>query len=274
MIIITSPNGATYQVDEKQLGSTDVFTSYECTLPDGTPAILKIASTVENNGLLDREAYVLETLKEAAEQLEEEYASGVGAGKPSLNNHFFFPNLIETFIASDQDDRRVSVLKFPIATEKLSELVPLSYLVYDNLCVDPRTSAWILGKLLKLLVFTHQQGVYLGAITMENILIKKKEHLVCFYDWTEAVVTDNEVPQTRASREIASITNQVLIILGASTDGSLPADKQIPDSRYEDFLKHLSLGKESDAYTAHKKFYELIRSLWPREYHEFTTKVL
>lgn len=274
MTIIASSNGTSYKVQDKRLGSTDVFTLYECVLPDGSAGILKIAATVGSNGLLDREAYVLQLMKDEAQKMDEEYAAMTGGTKPPLNNHFFFPNLIETFIASDQDFRRVSVFSFPDIAKELSELIPISYLVQDNLRVDPRTSAWILGKLLKLLVFTHQQGISLGTITGENILINKKEHFVCLFDWTEATIAPVEISQKKASEEISQVTKEILSILGGSENGSLPPDEQLVDNRYEDYLRLLVSGAENDAYTAHQKFYELIRDLWPREYHPFKTKIL
>jgi serine/threonine protein kinase len=273
MITISSPNGTSYCVDEKRIGSTEVFTLYECKLPDSSSGILKIATAKGNNGLLDREAYLLQVMKDEAQKMEEEYGKESGGKKTPLNNHFFFPNLVETFIASDQDNRRASVLNFPDIAKKLSELVPLSYLASDHLRVDPRTSAWILGKLLKLLVFTHQQDISLGEISSENILINKKNHFVCLFDWTKATIASGEISKKVATEEISLVTKEVINILGGSKDGSLPPDEQLTDSRYEDYLKLLISGGESDAYEVHQKFYKLIRDLWPRGYHQFTTKI-
>lgn len=274
MIKLVSPSGTSYEVHETLLGGTDTFNLYECQPPDRTNAILKIAKTIAENGLLDREAYILQLLRDGAKSLEEEYAVATGGTNPPLNNHFFFPNLIETFTVSDQENRRVLLLQFPDISKKLSDLVPLSYITKDRLRVDPRTSAWILGKLLKLLVFTQQLGIAVGTISADNILINKKEHLVCLFDWSDASTQDTETPPEVTSKEISCITKEVLNILGVLPDGSLPSDDQLIDKRYEDYLKRLSSGTEHDPDTAHQQFYELIRSLWPREYHPFTTKIL
>ena len=268
---ILSPNGTKYEVKEERLGSTDEFTLYECTLPDKSPAILKIAKTLGNNGLLDREAYILGILKEGAEELEKDYFEVTEGKKSPLNNHYFFPQLVESFIASDQDNRRVSILSLSHVSKKLAELMPLSFISVNNNRVDPRTSAWILGKLLKLLVFTHGLGIELGQITADNILINQRKHYVCMFDWSKAVLCNGEISSEVAGREIAQITREVIKILGCSEDGELPKDEQLVDDSYEKFLKNLTSGFESDSYTAHKKFYELIWSLWPHGFHPFTT---
>lgn len=271
MTITSSQTGTKYSVTEKKLGGTEVFNLYECILPDGIPSILKIATTVANNGALDREAFVLETMKEEAQKLEEEYSKESDGKNYPLNNHFFFPNLVETFISTEQDNRRVSILSFPNVAKKLSDLVPLSSLVNDYQCVDPRTSGWILGKLLKFLVFIHQQNITNSVITGDNILINKEGHFVCFFDWTQVILSPVEISCDIASKDIASVTREVLTILGAK-NGTLPADDQLIDNRYENLLKRFVSGEETDAYAAHTKFYELIRELWPRAYHPFTIK--
>lgn len=273
MTTLTGPSGATYQVGTKQLGKTEEFTLYECTLPDGRKAMLKIAATVGMNGHLDREAYILQTLKEEADLLEEEYAKKTDHKNLPLNNHFFFPELIETFVSDEQGKRRVTILGVSHICEALEQLMPLSFLVESGKRVDPRSSAWILGKLLKLLVFTQPQGFSLGEITGENILINAKEHFVCIFDWTKAGLTiGTPISEELAAKEIALLAKEVLAILGAAEDGSLPADEQLADDQYENFLKQLALGTKYDSFITHKEFYELIRSLWPREYHPFTTK--
>ena len=272
-MIVLSPNGTKYNVKEGKIGQTDIFSVYECTLPDGNVGMFKIAATVGYNGVLDREAYVLETMKEGAIAIEEKYKIKTEGKNSPLNNHFFFPKLVETFIADDQDKRRVSILSFLHIAEKLPQLMPLSFLSRDKVRVDPKTSAWILGKLLKLLVFTHGQGIIIGEISAENILIEKNEHYVCIFNWTEAIVTGEEISGKTASEEISQVAKIAISILGGSKDGTLPKDEQLANDQYENFLKHLLSGKVDDAYEAHQKFYELIRSIWPRGYHEFTTKI-
>ena len=273
MMKIQSPNGSTYHVDEKRIGSTDVFTLYECILPDGAKGILKIAVTPGDNGLLDHEAYLLQMMTEEAIIVEEEYKHATSGTKSPLNNHFFFPQLVETFICPEQENRRVTILSFSHIAENLPDLMPISFITRDNLRVDPKTSAWIIGKLLKFLVFVHGEGINLGSVVhAENILLNSKEHYVCIFDWTEAQLNNNEVSEESAGKDIAAITKEILTILGASEDGVLPVDDQLADNQYQDFLGKLLSGDLTKAFNIHNDFYNLIWSIWPRGFHPYTTK--
>lgn len=268
---IISPSGQTYKV-RRQIGATDRFKLYECLLADGRICILKIASSVEQNSLLDREAYILGIMREEAKSLEAEYAL-IKTGNEVLNYQFFFPDLIESFVAKDQNNRRINILSFFEIAESLGQLAPLSHLISrDHVRVDPRTSAWILGKLLKLLVFTHSQGISVGFFTGENILINRERHFVAVFDWTKAMVSESGVASELAREEISQAAREVIVILGGNANtGELLFDEQLTDSRYADFLKDLLFKRQSSAEGAHRSFYELILALWPRKFYPFTT---
>ena len=177
MKIIESPDGNKYQVGGP-IGGTDEFSLYECVLPDKGIGIFKISKAVEYNGCLDKEAYVLDLLRNEALRLKDEYARKVTTDKV-LNYQLFFPDLIESFICESQDNRRVNIVCMNKTANKLGELAPLSYFkIRMGERMDPRTSAWILGKLLKVLVFAHSQNISIGNLSGDNILINKKEHYV------------------------------------------------------------------------------------------------
>lgn len=259
-----------FQVGEP-LGQTSRYNLYECTLPDDTVGILKIAADISHNPLLDREAFLLRTMREEAFRLEREYAKVKTDDKGKLNYQFCFPEVIDCFASKEQGGRRVSILSFSAIAEELEELVPLSHIMSkDGLRIDPRTSGWIMGKLLKLLVFTHSQGIS-STLTGENILLNTKEHYIAVFDWTEATITDGVLANGLAVCEISQAAREVILAMGGDIEtGAIPPDDDLPDSRYESMLFELASGNVESAKDAHAKFYDLILALWPRGFHPFT----
>lgn len=267
----TGPSGQTYLVG-KQLGSVTQYRIRACDSEGYTTLMFKVATEKQYNAVLDKEAYLLKTLFEGSQKLEKEFGA-LHPDKQPLNYHFCFPKVIEVFNLAEQQSRTALVLDFSAIAKKVSDLVPLKFIVTrERSRVDPRTSAWILGKLLKMLIFTHDQKVLLNRITSDNVIIHRKGHFVALFDWSTAEFTDRLVNETvLAGAEIAAVAKVVQCVLGADASGNLPEHSDLADSRYEDFIKLLASGVVVDAYSAHKKFYKLIRELWPREYYEFTT---
>jgi hypothetical protein len=262
-----------YPITENGLiGETEQFRLYECELPGGEVGILKISVSATENGVLDREAYILQVLQEEADLAEKDY----GRKNPGkvLNYRICFPNLVESFIAPDQGGRRVNILKFTHVGDALWRLAPITHLASrDYVRVDPRTSAWMLGKMLKLLVFTHSLGLENGQVTGENFLVERDQHYVALFDWSKATNhQDSGVPSKVASEEISRVATEVILALGGNPEtGELPADEQLVDDRYARHIHNLAKGNVSDAYEAHTEFYKLIRALWPREFWPFTS---
>lgn len=261
-----------YQV-LKKIGVSEDFTVYQCSLEDGRSALLKIASAIEYNSVLDREAFLLDFLRERAESVEKEFVESGLAKDTKLNNHFCFPEMVESFIAADQGNRRVNILGFFDIAEKLSDLVPLTHLrSRDKVLIDARTSVWILGKLLKFFVFTHNQGVAINNLSGGNILINRDHHFVAIFDWTEAeIFPADKISHEISSAEIKQVAEEVIHALGGiSEDDYTPREKEQPQVKYELFLARLLSGKHSYAIRAHQEFYKLVDQLWPREFYPFT----
>lgn len=257
----------------KLLGETEDFRIYECTLSDGGVGILKIAVTCEKNPLLDREAFILRTMRDEALWLESEYEKVKKDPNHALNYQISFPNLIESFLAQDQGMRRINIVNFTAITDDLGCLVPIAHIASrDCVRVDPKTSAWMLGKLLKILVFAHSQGISIGKVTGDNVLIERKEHYVIIFDWSEARIHSGGVPAKVTCAEIAQAAGEVILALGGNpSTGEIPADPQLVDDQYRRLLYRLALSNVSDAASAHEAFYALVRSLWPHEYWPFTS---
>jgi hypothetical protein len=272
---ITSPSGKIYVVGE-ELGKNERFKLYHCIFEENQVCILKIARKPAFNGLLDREAFILETMKKEADAIEAEYGEIRKPEEPPLNYHYFFPQLIETFVSAEQNGSRIIILSQAHIASDLNKLKPISHLITrDNVRVDPKTSAWILGKLLKLLVFTHSQNITIGDLDGSNILINGEQHYVSIFDWSDAIIGNGQMPENVAANEVSQVAREITLILGGDlATGELPKDKQLEDTRYEDFIKNLFNESEPSAKLAHQKFYELIESLWPRGFHKFNTYYL
>lgn len=256
----------------KLIGKTKTFNLYICKADgDDRQLILKIATAVEYNGLLDREAFLLRSLRTRAEELEAAYAR-VKKGPEMLNYQICFPDIVDSFIAAGQGDRRVNVLRFT-GVDDVGELVPLRHVVSrDRVRVDPRTSAWIMGKLLKALAFFHGEGVFVDHLNGDSILIERKQHYVVVFDWVTAAQYPDEVPVDDVVKDISDAAREVIIVLGGDPDmGTLPPDAQLEDGRYAAMLHSLASGRYTDAGEAHAEFYKLIRVLWPRAYHPYTS---
>lgn len=257
----------------KRLGGTVSYTLYQCQQEGtGVELILKIAKDTAKNGLLDREAFLLKDMYGQAEKLEADFAKA-SKGPTLLNYQLCFPAMIESFIVQDQGRRRVTVLGFN-GIENLKTLVPISHITSRNhVRVDPKTSAWIMGKLLKALVFAHDQGIAVGYLTGDNILVEGRQHYVTLFDWTRATRYESGVPLKLASEEISLAAKEVVTALGGNpVTGTLPENDQLTDGRYATFLQRLASGEYSDAGDAHSDFYTLIRELWPhRAFYPFTT---
>ncbi|MDP3770560.1 MAG: hypothetical protein U1A25_00505 [Candidatus Sungbacteria bacterium] len=264
---ITSPISR-YGIGQ-ELGRCDRFTMYECVRDGNIPGILKIANSIEHNEFLDREALVLKMMSAKAAELETEYA-----GKTPLHYENFFPVLTESFIAENQDKRRINILGFANPIEMLGQLTPVYALrEIERVRVDPRTGAWILGKTLKVLSFAHVQGISNGLVTRSNILIERDMHGLIFFDWTHArIYHTHTVPSEVIKKELSEAGYIVTLALGGNPEtGELPHNDQLVDGRFKEFLHRLTCGGMVSASRAHRDFYILIRALWPRGFHRFTT---
>jgi hypothetical protein len=265
----------TYRVGDK-VGSNPNYTLYKVVqLGTGRECMLQIAVDAARNGVLDRYAYVLRELKKHADQYEKDFEPHRTRPDERLNYHFVFPELVESFRAPEQGNRRVNMLAFACA-EQVSEMVPLSNIVRkDEKRVDIQSSVWILGKFLKAVDFAHSVGIEVGRLSMGNLLIQPDEHFVTIFDWSGAHTHPmGAVPKETARAEIQAVARSVIGLLGGDA-----ASRYIPYEehdvavydRYTDFLFKLAGGSWHNAHSAHHEFYELVDTLWERGFHPFTT---
>jgi hypothetical protein len=271
---IKSPTGRSYVVGS-ELGSNERFKFYQCAFESDKTCILKIARKPAFNGLLDREVFLLQNLAQEALALEAEYQK-VNQSDKLLNYHFFFPRFLESFISLDQGGSRISVISFSHVANDLSDLTPLSYLKEkEEVRIDPRSSAWILGKLLTMLAFLKDQSVFVTDLSGDNIFINRSQHYVMLFDWTQATWGNGEMSKDLVALNISKITKEVIKALdGDLVSKKLPENEQLINNDYEKYLFELSSGVWKDFILAHKKFYDMVLSVWPREFYRFKTYCL
>lgn len=243
------------------VGETDYSRIYSCKIDsDHTSGLLVITTDAMHNGRLDKAAFVLGKLGEASPVYEAEYAK-LGSGK-LLGYDRLFPCLVDNFVASQQGGRRVNVLKF-IDVESPSALAPLSNIRNrDHLMVALSSSAWIMGRLLKLLVFAHDLGISVRSMTANNIMIEPNQHFAIVFDWSNAIVHGGQVP-TQESRIDLSLAAQAVFgaIDGDLRDGSCPQTDE-KTKPYVRFLWELARGSHTEALLAHQSFYELVGEIF------------
>lgn len=272
MEVVNGPNS--YQIG-KQVGETGNYRLYLCLQNGkGRQCLLQVATSLEHNGGLQRSAYVLKELQRRAEELEEEYSKVKKDQKVLLNYGLGFPELVDSFISQEQGGRRINILAFRCVDE-VSRMVPLINITEkDRLRVDLRTSAWIFGRTLKLLIFALNEGFTVDP-TENNILIEPDQHYALIFDWTAAQAHSEMVAKEIQRQQISQLAQAVIKILGGDLKtGIFPDDGEDGFDQYTNYLLQLARGAENNAEGAYKKFYELIDSFWPRKFYPFTAKPL
>lgn len=270
---IRSPT-AVYEVGD-HIGRTADYSVYLATDAETREEyLLKIASDATRNGLLDREAFLLGEIQAEIARRDALYQRERGEDK-RLGYHRCFPRIAESFLVPAQGNRRVNLVAV-YGNEPLISLVPLEqWRTRERVRLDPKTSAWIMGRLLKILTLTHPFGVEIGQLNGGNILVNPAEHHVFLFDWSTARQHPGPLPKQLAREELKAAATQVVFALGGDpATGTLPASEQLPDSRYAYFLKRLIDGERSDPVSTGAEFYDLVNDLWERGFHPFTTHPL
>jgi hypothetical protein len=270
--IIRSPTAIYTIADLKKdtLAKTAAYTVYLVTDESGAWYMLKVSPDIPGNGRLDREALVLKDIQaEVKRILATEKPGTVSSG---LRYEKCFPKLRESFLFTEQGNRRINIIEIP-NTNSVKDLVPLEqWRTREHVRLDPKSSAWLLGRLLKIFTLTHPIGVGVGKINGGNILVNPEKHRAVFFDWTEAHQYEKYVPPEKVGEEIAEATKQVFMALGGSlAKGTLPQSDQLTDTRYAELLLRFMSGAERNPEKASQRFWKLIREMWKSEFHTFTT---
>jgi hypothetical protein len=253
----------------KPVAYTATYRLYVCRNESGEYCLLQIATEIEHNGGLERAAFILRRLMASSRHYDESYARDNNGHR--LHYDRLFPEVVETFVSEQQGRRRVNILSFT-DTPDVTRLIPLSNLkLKDRLRVDPKTDAWILGRLLKLMTLVHAEGVLIRKLGGSNVLLEPDLHFAIVLDWSSARMHQSAVPLEDSTRDIARATQAAYDALGDIDNGTYIYDDA--DAHYIDLLRHLKDGKAGllTADQAHTMFYKLVRDIWPNEFHPFTT---
>ena len=261
-----------YQVGP-MVAETSASRIYVCKdIGSGTRYLLQIATGAEHNGGFERAAYILKELRKTADEFEEAHAK-LGSGR-LLSYERLFPMVVESFVSKAQGDRRVTIFAFS-EVEDIRHLVPLSNLTNKhNLRVDLRTSAWIMGRLLKLLAFAHGEGITVHSLAGGNILLVPASHFAVVFDWSSAQTHPDKPLAQFLKDDIESAAKAVFVALGGDpATGTYPYLHELleGEQRYIELLVSMMQRRETSAEHAHQMLYELLDELYGRTFHKFTT---
>jgi hypothetical protein len=274
VVTIRTPEGNVFEILDL-LGQNQDFEFYGV-VSENYPEqslILKIVLDKTKNYILEREAFLLNEMSEAAERIDEGYVQTHNGNK--LNYQMGFPKLVESFISEEHDGHRILVIRLTMSNS-LTEISPIDKIrEIEKVRVDPKTSVWILGKLLKIVAFAHDQlFATVGKLDAENIFIVKENHLITIFDWSKSIIHSSPLSQKTAMSELRQVVKTVILFLGGDPDtGNIPDHEQLEGGgiKYHELLKSLLTKDFESVYDAHRYFYEKVEEFWERKYHPFTT---
>lgn len=267
--MILANGSSQYEIVER-VAETSVYRVYICKdVHTGRPCLLQIAKMIEYNGGLERAAYVLRMLLHLADHYQKMHE--VKHPGKRLGYELLFPQVVDSFVSSDQRGRRVNILEIA-GVDELNKLVPLSSLaIRDRVRIDLPSSPWIMGRLLKLLGLAHSSGVSVNVVTGDNILLQPDEHRVIVFDWSSARIFQEPTPTKFAREDIVQAASAVVDALnGRHGDLDIP-DVDEASQPYADYLRELATGRISDTHAAHRRFYEIVDARWERKFRPLTT---
>jgi hypothetical protein len=269
MSIVLAHGTAQYRV-VAQVAEAAVYRLYVCEdVASGRQCLLQIATETVHNGGLERAAFILKELKRTSDLFQADYAKK-SPGK-SLRYDRLFPALIDSFVADEQGKRRINILAFT-DVDTVTTMVPLSnLLVRDRLLIDLETSAWIMGRLLKLLMLAHSQGIAVQVLSGNNVLINPEQHFTVVFDWSGTYTYQQEVPGESRKADIAQAATTVLTAIGENSETSGSQTLTDEPQQYVNFLRELANRRHSSAERAHRQFYDLVNELFGDQFHPFTT---
>lgn len=222
--------------------------------------IVKTSLNPKKNPLLIREEIILKKLRKAG------IKSGLGLEE-------YIPRVIDFHKLENGNGVLIS---------SLSEFAPdlsttqVASVVVESSRVDPRTSAWILTRFLRLAIFLNNEGVQQKCISLDNTLIcpgilDKMGHKLLLLDWTQAQIFPEGLSIQKKREHLHMIGQCLIRMLGGNiSTGKLPKHTDLGDTQYEDFLRSLALGDYYDPLKAYSDADILIKQLWGSRFHPFT----
>ena len=155
---------------------------YLVTDEGGIARILMIARRPIDNGKVDSTFVALEKLLEKSDEFEQIYSE---TSDRKLHYDWLFPTVLDRFSIPSQADRKALVLEYRDANPRV--FFPLVQILNQNQRLDFKTSAWILGRFLKLEDFfelTDEKRPFYRPFVQQNILIDPENHRMMPLDWS------------------------------------------------------------------------------------------
>lgn len=243
----------------------------QCRNSSGRELLFQVAIDAAQNQYLSRNAWFLTKLRKRSDDID---AKQIATGNRPYNYRLGFPELIEDIIVESQGSRQLNILGF-VGIDKLSKVIPLVKLWKDSLRVDLRSSAWMMGKLLKIISFAHDNRIAVGDLSGNNVLIDPDQHYIIVFDWSQATIHEGNVPAKSIREEIKLAAQLIIKALGDDLECARTNDL---DLSYTNYLQYLATNGESDAVKAHKNFYNVVDSLcenpdstWELGFYNFVT---
>lgn len=236
--------------------------------------ILMIAQDLELNPYLERVTYSLGRLKDYSDAYEEEYAKqqcAEGATEIKLLHYdWLFPQVFDSFCSIEQDGRKILILDYPDAD--LLGGMPLMQIRKKNLRVDLKTSAWIMGRFLKLLSFLQGSNAWI-QVGIDDYFLIPDQHRLLKLDFSDLLILADCSPGRRAI-EIRQAAKIILNLIGVTWDAKywkyeyeLEDEK---DKQYLNILAWLYYHTPSHSFSAYESFYCVVNEIWGRKFHPFT----
>lgn len=249
------------------LADNSRYTLYKCKINDENDyKIVMLSSSKTFNSVLHKQFIVLDRLEKEVNSLKYEYEE---------NGHLIdydvvFPHNVQLIEKFDDSGRSALVLKFHDWVDDFQDLVPLAKMLNNGFRVDLKTTAWIFGKLLKIISFAADAAeVEINDLSANNVLIHPEKHYVIVFDWSKSVdhedLDDYGDLTKDGVRKAAQLAKRITSFRNGFNDIELVL---------VDFINNLSTSSMS-AESAHKSFYGLVDSLcsnpssgWTPSFHK------
>jgi len=237
---------------------------YVAKLPSGQLGFMKISANVDCNSAIDHEYQTLQYLHQKA--LENDNLA-IKAGQKNPFYEAFFPNPLE--IIDIPDGRKAIFIGFDPSIQEYKQLSPLS-VILRNRRVDLQTTMWILGKLIKLLVFVHEEGYANLFVDPSNVLIEPNLHAVFVLDWSYSR-GDQKFCSSDIHTDLQAAAKLAWLISGGTNDSPPPHDSDILSQKGHDefveFIHDLNLAYNARSCWSllYQEPHGLAHRLWPKE---------
>lgn len=232
---------------------------------DGEIKLLKVPYDKLCNNLIQNEADFLRFLAEKSEESERKNEE---LGNVYLIHYdWLFPVLEDSFLTGpEQGGRQMNLLS--IRDAQVDDFVPLAKM-FSDYRVDARTSAWMLGRMLKLQTFVEQCGASFCA-HRDYIIFEPKNHRLVYLNWLDATRNPDNCEDN-----VASLKESVNCFMCWTNWYSEEEGLEYDSDRFKNEAKLLKTYSflaeyEIDAMEAHYMLYKTLDSIWERNYYPFT----